>query len=193
MILLLSTLLACSGDEPAVAPVRSGRFDAPVAPPSTGPDPTLTDFCEVHHTAADAPRFAYPELDEPAPAATDAWRWVNVWATWCGPCVEEMPMLVTWQARLEKEGLPAQLEFLSVDAKAEDVTKWRASHAAAPPSVRVKTFSLVAPWLGTLGVGADAVIPIHAFVAPDGGLRCVRTGAVDDGHYATIKKLISGG
>jgi len=38
---------------------------------------------------------------------------VNAWASWCGPCKEEFPMLVALQAKLKKRGV--EVLFVSVD------------------------------------------------------------------------------
>src|SRR5687768_14011823 len=51
---------------------------------------TPADFCDVLPDTDAAPTFSMPVLAEGVDAPTDRWRWVNVWATWCAPCVEEI-------------------------------------------------------------------------------------------------------
>ena len=79
-------LLACTDDAPAQAEPQ-GRVNAVRA---HGRAPSVDDFCDAHASAADAKVFAWPELagGAAAPRATPGrWRWVNLWATWCHPCV----------------------------------------------------------------------------------------------------------
>jgi thiol-disulfide isomerase/thioredoxin len=56
---------------------------------------------------------------------------VNLWATWCAPCVKEMPTL----ARLQSEyaGKPVKVVAISLDKGDEDVAKARAFIADKPP------------------------------------------------------------
>jgi thiol-disulfide isomerase/thioredoxin len=190
MITLLALFACDGGSAPAPAAPPPSRVDAVVAAPKK--DTALDELCEVHDSAATAKTFALPALDG-APMARDAgWTWINVWATWCEPCVEEMPMLVKWQARLAKEGVDVALEFLSVDAKPDDITKWRKAHPDAPPSMHLANTADLAGWLGTIGLDANAVIPIHLFLDPDQKIRCVRMGAVSEPEYATIKRVLAG-
>jgi hypothetical protein len=192
MITILS-LIACSDGESA-APTPTpppSRVDAVAAAPKK--QTSSDDLCEVKSAAADAKLFALPTLDGPPMAKGAGWTWLNVWATWCEPCVEEMPMLVQWQARLAKEGVDVALQFLSVDAKAEDVTTWRGAHPLAPPSMRLGDSSQLAAWLTSVGLDASAVIPIHLFVDPDQKVRCVRMGAVSEPEYGAIKAVLQGG
>lgn len=185
-LVVLLGLVACDGgDSKPAAPPRS-RVDVVTAAPKKEADPA--QFCEERPNKP----FAYPELDTPAPAG-GRWRWVNVWATWCGPCVEEMPRLATWESKLVAEGTDVDVQFLSVDATAEEVTKFRASHPTTPEGVRMKDAANLSPWLASVGLDDTAVLPIHMFVDPQDQIRCVRMGAVGDADYDVIKKVLAGG
>jgi len=43
---------------------------------------------------------------------------LNFWATWCGPCVEEMPSLLTMQQRLKDKGITVLAVSVDVDQNA---------------------------------------------------------------------------
>lgn len=67
---------------------------------------------------------------------TDRYRLVNLWATWCGPCVAEMPELVKLGRQFETRGF----EFISISTDAPEVGEkahavLRRSQAAAPDLV----------------------------------------------------------
>ena len=56
---------------------------------------------------------------------------VNLWATWCAPCVKEMPTLAQLQGRYA--GKPVKIVPISLDKGAEDIAKAKAFIAAKPP------------------------------------------------------------
>lgn len=64
--------------------------------------------------------LSMPDLDG-KPQAFDQWRGkvlvVNFWATWCGPCREEMPALVAAQSRYGDKGL--QIVGIGIDDAAK--------------------------------------------------------------------------
>jgi len=43
---------------------------------------------------------------------------LNFWATWCAPCVEEMPSLVEMQRRMKAKGITVVAVSMDVDASA---------------------------------------------------------------------------
>jgi thiol-disulfide isomerase/thioredoxin len=56
---------------------------------------------------------------------------VNLWATWCAPCVKEMPTLASLQARYA--GRPVKVLAISLDKGPEDIAKARAFIADKAP------------------------------------------------------------
>jgi peroxiredoxin len=94
-----------------------------------------------------APDFSLPSLAG-SPVALQSFRGklvvVNIWATWCPPCVAEMPSLERLHRTLEKEGL--QVLGVSVD---EDETALREFVAA-----RGVTFPILHDPGGRIAAGA---------------------------------------
>ena len=182
---------ACGGGDPGAppAPARS-RVDAVAAAPDKRPK--LDAFCEVLAADGAGQTLSWPELDGAAPAAADGWTWVSLWATWCGPCIEEVPLMRSWEEKLRGEGLPVAVEHVSVDASAEDLTTFRGKHPDAPTGPRVADQAAVAPWLTALGLDEGAAIPIHLFVDPGQRVRCIRVGAVSAPDYPTVKRIVGG-
>ena len=187
--LTLLLLVACSGGAPE-APQKP-RVDA-VAVAKVDPQ-KIAGFCERHDDAASAKSFAWPAMDTPAPTSTGSWRWVNVWATWCGPCVAEMPSLLKWKDKLASQGMKVDLSFVSVDDRPELVTAWKAKHPdLGVGDLRATNTASTSAWLTQSGLDAGAAIPLHFFVDPENKVRCVRSGAIDPGDFEVVKAVLSG-
>ncbi len=184
----LATLAGCPADAPAPAAPKPGRFES-VAPAPVKKD-AVDAFCDTHDESDTAPTFNWPKLDGAEPANT-GWTWVNAWATWCGPCVGEMPMLVRWQERLAKEGVELAVAFLSLDAKAADVQKYAAAHPTIPVGPRIADFALVGPWLASNNLPTSASIPLQFFVDGNHRVRCTRMGAISETDFDAVKQIVS--
>jgi len=73
--------------------------DAPTPPPGT----------PVARVGERIPTVRLPDLDRRLREIPQDWRGkpllINVWASWCGPCIEEMPELERFSARQGRDGV----------------------------------------------------------------------------------------
>ncbi len=192
-----------SRSEQVLATGSATADPAAAAPVHSAPAPRAHKLCEGDGNAkgrtlpktpashAEAP--GAPRLDGTLPAAHGAWTWVNLWASWCGPCKEETPRLLGWRDRLEKAGSPIHLVFVSLD---DDDRQLNAFLGAQPEGGLRSTLWLPdgparASWLSALKMKSAPELPEQALVDPDGRVRCFVEGAVEDGDYAEIAALVS--
>jgi thiol-disulfide isomerase/thioredoxin len=150
---------------------------------------TVEELCDVRPDPGAAPRLVWPELSGPAPAGGRA-RWINLWATWCVPCVEEMPQLSRWHASLGAEGIAFDLAFVSVDADDAVVAEFRKRHADLPAGPRIARAEALPGFLTSLGLDAGAPIPVLAFVGADDRVRCVRAGAMKEADLDAVRQVL---
>lgn len=189
-------LTACQkdgGDEKGKQAGEEGRINAvgTVANKAV----TVEEFCDVlPKTAAEAPPLALPPLAGiSAPPPGGSWRWLNVWATWCPPCIDEMPLLAGWQKKLAAEGTKIDLVFISADESDEVLEAFRKHHPQIPPSLRLDRPESLAPWLAAIGLGENAPIPVHVLIDPRSKVRCVRAGQVKDSDLPAVRALLKPG
>jgi thiol-disulfide isomerase/thioredoxin len=179
----------CDESKPAPPPARV------VAVAAQRAEANEREFCDVRFEPGKGPAFVLPAVegeaaDKQKAGAAGRARWVNVWATWCPPCTEELPLLTRLSASFEREGVAASLVLISVDSGEDAVAKFGREHPEALHSLRVSEASALEPWLKSLGLGAGATLPVHVFVDPHGRITCARTGAVRESDAASIRQLL---
>lgn len=185
----LAALGACKEQK---APVAASRYEAVKAAPA----PT-SRWCDSTYTAS-RPRLTLPPLAGPvagrAPASLprDKRVWVNLWATWCQPCLREMPLLLKWQGDLRKDGLDVEVLLLSLDEDADALGGFLASHQeyASAKVGRTASQGAYEQWVQSYVKDPSTPIPIHLLGGPDGGLRCVRTGSLRESDYPAAKSVL---
>ena len=173
--------------KPAVAP--ASRVNAVMAAPDQAARKAAS-FCDVRKDSASASAFKWPGLKGSAPESASGWQWVNLWATWCEPCVEEMPMLTAWQKKLKGSGRDVTMRFLSVDGDPALVEKHRSEHPETPASLVIDPATDLTAWMGEIGAGDASTVPIHLFVDAASKTRCVRSGALKDTDYEAVAELL---
>lgn len=194
--LLLFNISACDQDKSAEKKAAPpGRFVAVEAAPEGDP----LAWCDQSFTGPAAPKFAFPEVEAdqasaPSPLKAGHWTWVNLWATWCKPCREEMPMLTQWEKKLDGTGKAVDLHFLSVDEDAEALATFWQEHAALAKghgTSRLKSLQTMPDWFATYKLGANTPIPVQFLVAPDQKVRCIRMGSVTEDDYKKVERIIA--
>lgn len=186
MSALLLLLIGCQTEVSATPP--PSRVAAVTAAPVTPAD--VEAFCDVQHDAASAPLFTWPDLEGEVPAQRGA-RWIVAWATWCGPCISETPMIVGWQDKLRSHGIVSDVVFFSVDAEKAALDRFYTKEKDFPRGPRIRDAEQLAPWLESLGLDAGAAIPLHVMLDAEGKTRCVRAGALSESDYAVVRALLN--
>jgi thiol-disulfide isomerase/thioredoxin len=187
LIALAVLLAACDDTGKKKPPPAASRFEA-VTAKAPAADP-LAELCDVRFEAGQGPVLTLPAVDSAPPEAGGS-QWLNLWATWCKPCVEEIPMIEKFRGELTAKGTPLRVHFVSVDATPELVATFRTQHPGLPATTRVADPAAVAPYIQALGLDSGAGLPVHAFTGSDGKIRCVRSGAVVESDLETIATLV---
>jgi thiol-disulfide isomerase/thioredoxin len=174
------------------------------APPTATPAPERQRpvLCaqQLGQPGKDAPKSAVSRagkdgsLPEKMPFGHGAWTWINLWAAWCVPCKEEMPMLRSWQTKLAGERVPLKVLFVSIDDDARQLETFLGSQ---PETGTRSTYWLRdgkerAAWLKEVGYSGDPELPAHVLVDPSGKIRCRQQGAVEESDYGEVVKILQG-
>ncbi len=127
----------------------------------------------VPWTGGPAPTLAARTLaDDPLGLADFAGRvvLVNFWATWCAPCVEEMPSMQRLRDRLGRERI--EIVGVNFQENAARIEPFLRRLGLAFPVVRDHDGALRKAW-------QVSVFPSTFVVAPDGRVAYVVTGGID--------------
>ena len=196
LAVLLAAPLCASCTQDAGAP--SGKMERTQAVKAAAGARTPESFCDKAHAASIAPSLALPPVTALPSGKTERlstsgrWAWINLWATFCVPCLREMDALVKWQAQIAQAGTPLDLVFVSVDEGAAEVREWLAKNrkVAALPHYFAGDRAALEAAIKPLGLGSLDSIPMHILVAPDGKVRCVRAGALNDDDFPLVRRLV---
>ena len=192
LLLLVGGLSGCPAAEKAPPP--NTRYQAVKAAPTAKAPPA--PWCDMEFAAGTGARLVLPPATparKPVGAlSTGRWTWFNLWATWCKPCLREMAVLLSWRDRLRQNGVALDLWFLSLDEDADELAKFLAAHpeVAPAPSLRASSPADFRAWVKNYTMDASMPIPIHILAAPDGRVRCIRNGSLDEGDYPAVAALL---
>ena len=88
--------------------------------------------------------------------------------------------------------MAVDLWFLSLDEDADELAKFLAAYpeVAPAPSLRAYSQTDFRAWVKNYTIDADMPIPIHLLAAPDGRIRCVHNGSLDESDYPRVAALL---
>jgi thiol-disulfide isomerase/thioredoxin len=107
---------------------------------------------------------------------------INFWATWCGPCLREIPMLKELQATRPE----LQVVGIAID-KRDAVVEFAGNMQFNYPILIGQNEAWAAA--GALGVNIYA-LPFTIFTAGDGGILGVHTGELHAEHLETFRVVV---
>ena len=192
-----SEAVVAASNMPAVAP--SGAASVSAASTGHAAPAATRNLCEAE-LAQPGRRFpkatftpiAAPGADPPVgriPAAGGRWTWINLFASWCGPCKEEIPRLRGFEQRLAAN---LEVAFVSVDDDDRSLKQYldgqggsgvRSSFWLQPGKSREG-------WLASFALKDPPELPVQVLLDPTGKVRCVVGGAVEDGDFARVAAIV---
>lgn len=128
-----------------------------------------------------APAWSLVDL-EGKPVGADALKGkvvvVDFWATWCGPCVKEIPGYVTLQQKYADRGLV--IVGISVDHKGEEVVRPFAQRYSVSYPLALATPEVVTAF------GDIEAIPTTFLIDREGRLRHRKVGSMETAEYEKL-------
>lgn len=109
--------------------------------------------------------ISYQEFDEMVKTPSNKIRIYNFWATWCGPCVKEMPYF----EKIQAEDSSIELIFISMDdgRKPERVTSFIDKKRIKAPVYLLNDVDYN-KWIDKVDPSWSGAIPATLFIKSDG-------------------------
>ena len=185
MRLALPALALCllAGCQPDADPLAEGA-GATASPTAAPADDVEYDEVVVEVASAEA-------LVEDLVGGDAETYVLNFWATWCGPCRQEFPEFIRYDAEMEDEGV--HVRFVSLDQPVDLplVKAFLAEHDVADPSYLYTGQGDVTSQLNPFVGGA---IPITMILSGDGIVQHTHVGRLSyDDLVAAVDTIRAGG
>lgn len=132
--------------------------------------------------------ISFEQFEEMMKKESSKLRVYNFWATWCAPCIKEMPYFEKAQA----ENPDLELVFISMDdgRKPDRVTNFIEKRAVQAPVFLLDDVDYN-KWIDKVSPDWSGAIPATLFIEPDGTKHFVEGELESEELESLIKKLKS--
>ncbi|MGQ9897351.1 MAG: TlpA family protein disulfide reductase [Acidobacteriota bacterium] len=178
LILGASIGLACQS-----TPTDSPSASSPDASPKTGSAPASSPASRVSRAAPDFAVDTFNSGKFDLSAHRGKVVVVNFWATWCPPCIAEMPGFDATYRRLKNDGL--EIIGLSLDQDGPEVVRGFLAKRRISYPIGMGNSTVAARF----GIGNS--IPYTVFIDRRGNIRDTVTGSMSEASFEQrVKKLL---
>ncbi len=140
----------------------------------------LSAGAKAPEPGASAPTFELPDVDGD-PVKLESQRGsvvvLNFWASWCAPCLTEMPRL---------EALREQFEGQAVEVLLINIDKQKAPALGVMKRRPTQLKTLFDPQSSVVGLYDPPALPSTYLIGPEGTLSHVHVGEIDDAGVADL-------
>lgn len=133
-----------------------------------------------------------PVLKSQGAVPDNSWTLVNVWASWCKPCKEEMPLIAQWVREARARGKKISVIFLSVDDDERQLRRFmdgagkdiEGEFRWAKAEARSRLYK-------ALALPESTTLPVQVLLDEKGRVRCLRVGSTERSDLEAIEKIFS--
>lgn len=130
--------------------------------------------------------ISFEELEAMTARESDKLRIYNFWATWCAPCIREMPYF----EQVQQDDPSLELYFISLDdgRKPERVTQFIEKRNIQSPVYLLNDVDFN-KWINKVDSTWSGAIPATLFIQPEGE-RYFHEGELDDAELQSLIKQL---
>jgi len=110
--------------------------------------------------------IGYDSLKKIVNARSDTATVINLWATWCQPCLEEMPYFINEQ--MQWHGKPVSFVFVSVDFPSQEENVKKKAIDLKLPGTVIQLEEKNNDWIDELDKNWSGAIPYTILILPGG-------------------------
>ena len=133
-------------------------------------------FAGAYRPTAEVRIISFSDFEAMMSAQSDQLRVYNFWATWCGPCVKEMPYF----EKVANENSGVELVFISLDdgRKPERVDAFIQKRGIGSPVYLLDDVNYN-EWIDKVATSWSGAIPATLFISSD-GVRHFHEGEIEE-------------